>query len=157
MSINLNKFNNDHFDRGMPTIIIILWVITSGIFFNSWLPGSTWRIKVLKLFGAKIGKNVVFKQYLRIKYPWKLRIGDNCWIGESVWIDNLDHVLIGNNTCLSQGVYLCTGSHNFNSVAFDLITKPIQIGNSCWLCANVKVKQGAVIEDNSIVPMGKII
>lgn len=122
-----------------------------GLLFNSWLPGSGWRVRILRWFGAKIGKGVVIKPYVRIKFPWKLRIGDHSWIGESVWIDNLAEVRIGSNCCISQGAYLCTGSHRWDRVTFDLEAKPIIIEDQCWVGAmatiapGVRMKQGAVL------------
>lgn len=40
---------------------------------------------------------------VNIKFPWKLRIGDRSWIGQRVWLDNLDMLTIGNNVVISQG------------------------------------------------------
>ena len=37
---------------------------------------------------------VVIKQRVNVKYPWKLEVGDFSWIGEDVWIDNLATVKI---------------------------------------------------------------
>ena len=59
---------------------------------RSWFPISGFKRFLLRLFGAKIGKGVVIKPCVNIKYPWKLRIGNYVWIGENVWIDNLDTV-----------------------------------------------------------------
>ena len=42
-----------------------------------------------------------------------LVVGDDCWLGESCWIDNLDKVVIGNNVCISQGALLLTGNHDY--------------------------------------------
>ena len=71
----------------------------------------------------KVGRSVIIKPRVRIKYPWFLQIGDNSWIGEDVWIDNLDSVIIKENVCISQGAMLMSGSHNYKSEKFDLITK----------------------------------
>ena len=46
---------------------------------------------------------------------------------------------------------MCTGSHDFNSVAFDIFEKPIVIGNSCWIATDVFVAPGVQIVDEVIV------
>jgi len=71
--------------------------------FKTMLPiPSKIKVKILKLYGAKVGYNVLIKPNVNIKYPWFLEIGNDVWIGENVWIDNLAQVTIGNDVCLSQ-------------------------------------------------------
>ena len=97
-------------------IKITLWTLTSALLFRTSLPvPSTIKVAILKLFGANIGAGVVIKPSVNIKYPWKLSLGEHTWIGEDVWIDNLEAVNIGDNCCLSQGCYLLTGNHDFTS------------------------------------------
>ena len=108
--INLDKFENKKLHNNIKSHF---WYIINNLILNSFFPFSNIKVFVLRLFGAKIGKNVIIKPYIKVKYPWNLKIGDNSWIGEEVWIDNLEEVLIDENCCISQGVYLCTGSHNF--------------------------------------------
>jgi len=111
---------------------------------------------VLELFGAKIGRNVVIKPKVNIKYPWFLTVENDTWIGEKVWIDNLTMVNIGANVCLSQGCLLLTGNHNFTKSTFDLIVKPINIENGAWIgaqstvCPGITVRSHAVLAVNSV-------
>jgi len=77
------------------------------------------------MFGAKVGKGVVIKPSVNIKFPWKLKIGDHSWIGEGVWIDNLSDVIIGGHVALSQGCLLLTGSHDHRRETFDFLSAPI--------------------------------
>ena len=109
---------------------------------RSGLPGSRLRIVILRIFGACIGSGVVIKPHVKVKFPWRLSIGANSWIGEGVWIDNLAEVKIGSNACISQGAYLCTGSHNWAVPTFDLVVRPIEIGDEVWICANTSVGPG---------------
>ena len=116
---DLSKYNNDWYQPGAGKIKIALWYMTNALFLiNPLNPFSSLKVFLLRLFGARIGKGVVIKQSVNIKYPWKLSVGDYTWIGERVWIDNLANVSIGKNTCISQGVYICSGSHDFFSKNF---------------------------------------
>ena len=71
----------------------VLWVVVSGLFFQTWFPWpSGLKVGLLRVFGARIGSGTVIKPRVTIKYPWKLEVGDHVWIGEQAWIDNLDQV-----------------------------------------------------------------
>lgn len=74
---------------------------------------SSLKVKILKLFGAKIGVGLVIKPRVNIHFPWKLIIGDDVWIGGEVFILNFELLTIGNNVCVSQRAFLCGGNHNF--------------------------------------------
>lgn len=134
-----------------------LWFIINYLIFNSFLPFSNFKILILRAFGAKIGKNVILKNFIRIKNPENLIIYNNVWIGEGVWIDNIAKVIINENTCISQGVYFCTGNHDRKKVTFDLIEKPIVVGKNCWIAAKCIIGPGAKIKNHSFYEIGNII
>jgi putative colanic acid biosynthesis acetyltransferase WcaF len=108
------------------------------------------------MFGAKIGKGVVIKQRVNIKYPWKLAIGDNTWIGEGVWIDNLGDVKIGANCCISQGALLLCGNHDYKKASFDLMVGEIVLEDGVWIGAQSIVTGGVKCHSHSILMSGSI-
>lgn len=152
--MKLDSFSNPEFKRGRPLWVEIIWTILAGLTFSTWLPGSSWRVALLRLFGAKIGQGVVIKPRVRVKFPWKLKVGDHSWLGESVWIDNLDLVTIGSHCSISQGAYFCTGSHRWDRASFDLTTKPIVIEDQCWIAAKVSMAPGAIVREKAVLVMG---
>ncbi|MGP6088753.1 WcaF family extracellular polysaccharide biosynthesis acetyltransferase [Antarctobacter jejuensis] len=152
----LDLFENPEFDRGASKLTELLWMMVQGLVFGSWLPGSGWRAKLLRAFGAKIGQGVVIKPHVRVKFPWRLSVGNQVWIGERVWIDNLAQVTIQDHACISQGAYLCTGSHDWTDAKFALITRPITIGQGAWVGARSNVAPGCVLEDGAVLAMGAL-
>jgi putative colanic acid biosynthesis acetyltransferase WcaF len=135
----------------------IAWHSLSILFFKTSLPfPSSFKVNLLKLFGAFIGTNVTIKPNINIKYPWFLIIGNNTWLGEGVWIDNLTLVSIGSNVCLSQGCYLLTGSHNYKSVKFDLILNKIVLEDGVWIGAKSIVCPGVTCKSHSILAVGSV-
>jgi putative colanic acid biosynthesis acetyltransferase WcaF len=151
--MNLSKFNNSSFSRGRSAITELVWLILQAVFVNCWLPGSRHRVFLLRLFGARIGQKVCIKPNVRVKFPWRLQIKDHCWIGEDVWIDNLAQVIIGCNCCLSQGVYICTGSHDWSQESFDLITRPVVLEDCVWLGAFSTVAPGVTIKKGAVLSL----
>ena len=122
--VDLSAFRSS-LDRGRPWLVEAAWMCVQALLFGTWLPGSRWRVWLLRLFGSRVGRGVAIKPRVRVKFPWKLSVGDHSWIGECAWIDNLCDVAIGSNCCVSQGAYLCTGNHDWSDPAFALITKPV--------------------------------
>ncbi len=134
-STRLDLFDNSDFHPG-NVVKRLLWICFSGLFFQTWIPWpSKLKSTLLRGFGARIGKGLVIKPRVTIKYPWKLRIGDHAWIGENVWIDNLAEVTVGSHVCISQGALLLCGNHNFKTPTFDLITRPITLEDGVWIGA----------------------
>ena len=157
MQVDLSTYNNSRYKPG-SNFKRILWYYCNLIFFKTgWFPFYGLKNFLLKLFGATVGKGVLIKPFVNIKYPWFLVIGNNVWIGEEVWIDNLALVTIGNNVCISQGALLLTGSHDYKSETFDLIVNPITLENSVWICAKAIVCSGVVCHTNSMITAGSII
>jgi putative colanic acid biosynthesis acetyltransferase WcaF len=114
------------------------------------------KIWFLREFGAKVGDGVIIKPDVNIKYPWKLTIGNYTWIGEGVWIDNLDQVTIGNHCCISQGAMLLCGSHDYKKETFDLITKPITLEEGAWVGAQSLVCPGVTLFSHSVLAAGSV-
>jgi putative colanic acid biosynthesis acetyltransferase WcaF len=118
------------------------------------LPISRLKSIVLRLFGAAIGRRSYIKPGLKVKFPWYLTVGDYCWIGEDVWIDNLAPVTIGSNVCVSQSAYLCTGNHDWKSVNMKLFRRPIVLNDGCWVGARSTICPGVTVGTAAVVAVG---
>jgi putative colanic acid biosynthesis acetyltransferase WcaF len=154
---DLSSYNNHPYHPGGSALKRILWYYFNAVFFKtSIIPSSGFKVFFLKLFGARIGKNVTIKPCVNIKYPWNLHIGDESWIGENVWIDSLVLVNIGAHVCLSQGAILLTGSHNYKKISFDLITKGIILEDGVWICAGAMVTPGITAASHAVLASGSI-
>ena len=152
MSVDLSSYSSRSFDRGASKLREALWLLVS-LFLFRLCPFSFSSLKcaILRVFGAKIGKGVVIKPQVKITFPWKLEIGDFVWLGEECWLLNLERIVIGNNVCISQRAFLCTGNHNHRLSTFDLIVKPITVEDGAWLCAGSWVGPGVKIGSHAIL------
>ncbi len=157
MQVDLSKYDNSTYHPGKNFIVRLLWYYTNLLFFNNgWFPFSKLKVILLRLYGAKVGKGVVIKPSVNIKYPWRLKIGNYVWIGENVWIDNLDDVEIGNNVVISQGAMLLCGNHNYKKSTFDLITGKIILEDGVWIGAKSIVTPDTVCKENAILTVNSV-
>lgn len=155
---NLAGYTAGDYDPGRGGLARLIWHFVSAVFFESSLfPVTGPKRALLRAFGAQIGRGVVVKPNVRIKYPWRLSVGEHAWIGQEVWIDNLADVRIGAHACISQRAYLCTGSHDHRRRGFDLRIGEIEIGPGAWVTASVIVLSGASIGANTIVTAGSVV
>lgn len=138
--------------RGRPTWFVQLWWIVQGVLFHA-SPQACygWRRFLLRCFGAKIGRGVKLRPSVTITYPWKVTIGDWSWVGDYATIYSLAEIVIGESTVVSQGCYLCTGSHDYTRVTFELCTKPIHVESEVWLAARVFVGSGVIVGRGAVV------
>ncbi len=152
MQVDLSKYDNSWYHPGKGIFIRTIWYFVNSLFFtNGLFPFSGLKVFFLKLFGAKIGAGVVIKPRVNIKYPWNLKIGNHSWIGENVWIDNLAHITIGANCCLSQGALLLCGNHNYRNETFDLMIGEIVLDDGVWIGANAIVPGNSVCYSHSVL------
>ncbi len=155
LKIDLSKYTSNY-DHG-SLFKRIAWMLISIMFFETKLPfPSSFKVKLLNLFGAKVETSVVIKPSVKIKYPWLLSIGQNSWIGEGVWIDNLAFVNIGANCCLSQSSYLLTGNHDYKNPHFSLITGEIHVLDQAWVGARAIVCPSVTLGHSSVLSAGSV-
>jgi len=157
MKTNLSQYDNSWYYPGKPALVRAIWYFVNALFFiNPLNPSSKLKILLLRLFGAKVGKGTTIKPGVNIKYPWLLEIGNHSWIGENVWIDNLDKVGIGDHVCISQGALLLTGNHNYRRATFDLIVKGITLEDGVWIGAKAVVCPGVKCKSHSVLSVGSV-
>jgi putative colanic acid biosynthesis acetyltransferase WcaF len=155
--VNLSTFSPDNFDKGAGWSKQIIWYFVNALFVRaSWNPFMGIKIALLKLFGAKIGKGFTIKNNITVKFPWKLTIGNHVWLGENCWIDNLDHVTIGNNVCVSQGALILTGNHDYTMSSMPYRNAPITLEDGVWIGAKSVVCPGVICYSHSILTAGSV-
>ncbi|MEO0405500.1 MAG: WcaF family extracellular polysaccharide biosynthesis acetyltransferase [Bacteroidota bacterium] len=156
MKTDLSQFDNSWYKPG-GKLKKLIWYFCNILFMKNPLwPHSGSKVALLRLFGAKMGKSVLIKPNVNIKYPWKLTVGDHVWIGEEVWIDNLGHVTIESNCCLSQGALLLCGNHDYSKVTFDLMVGDIHLQQGTWIGAKAIVTGGVTTGEESVLSVGSV-
>lgn len=155
--IDLSKYDNHNFHTGANGLQRAIWYFTNLFFFQAkWNVFSGLKVFLLRLAGARIGKGVVIKPGVNIKFPWKLVVKNHVWVGENVWIDNLDRVTIESHCVISQGAMLLCGNHNYKSEKFDLRVAPISLKEGCWIGAQSVVTAGVSCGKYSVLSVASV-
>jgi putative colanic acid biosynthesis acetyltransferase WcaF len=131
--------------------MVYLWAVCELLFVtNPWQISSSLRVRVLRAFGAEVGAGVVFRPRTRVKFPWKLHIGDRSWVGEGVWFHNQDQISVGSDVVISQETFLTTGSHAHRR-DMALLTRPIYIDDGVWVTSRCVILGGATIGRSALI------
>ncbi len=155
-SVSIKDYDNSWYRPG-GAVKRLAWYFVNVLFFlNPFNPFSGIKVRLLRLFGARVGTGVNIKPSVNIKYPWLLEIGDYTWIGENVWIDNLARVRIGSNVCVSQGAMLLCGNHNYKKPTFDLMIGEITLEDGSWVGAQAVVCPGVTLHSHAVLGVSSV-
>lgn len=147
----LADFTGANYDKGRSVFWQALWFAFQNLLVGTWWFPMRLRPSVLRMFGARVAPGVRIRHHVRVLWPWKLSIGDNSWIGEGVWLLNLESIDIGSNVCVSQEAFICTGSHEHNSETFEFDNGPIKICDDAWIAAQALVLRGVTVGRGALI------
>ncbi len=157
VQICLDQYTAGSYTTGASVYKQLLWFYLGDFLVQTpLLPFSNLKVAILSGFGAHIGQGVRIKPHVKIKFPWRLTVGNHTWLGEGLWIDNLAPVVIEDQVCLSQGVYLCTGNHDWSKPTFDLRLGPIHIETGSWIAAKAVIGPGVTVGEGAILALGSV-
>jgi len=149
-AIDLTHFKSSHSLRNKVERVV--WGIVWTFFYRpSPRPLHAWRRGLLRLFGARIGKGARPHPRVRIWLPRKLEMGEYSILGDDVDCYCVDRITIGAHAVVSQYTYLCTATHDYKDPTFPLVTAPINIGDRCWVAADVFIGPGITIGERSVI------
>jgi putative colanic acid biosynthesis acetyltransferase WcaF len=156
--VDLSRFDNSEFDRGASRMRELAWIAARSLLFEHGpVPLSSPRKRVLESFGARIGRSPTIRRGLRVTFPWKLDVGDHCWLGEDSWLLNLAPIKLGDHVVISQRAFLCTGNHDWSDPRFSLVARPITVESGAWIGAAAFVAPGVTIGSHAVVAAGSVV
>ncbi len=126
----------------------VVWLL---LFRPTPRPFHIWRRMLLRLFGAKLGKDTHVYPSTRIWAPWNLEMLDGSGIGEHVDVYCVDKILLREGSAVSQYTFLCTASHDYHRLDLPLVTAPIVIGSNAWVTADVFIGPGVTVGEGAVV------
>jgi len=130
----------------------IPWILVKYTLWRlSWHRFYYLRAALLKLFGANVYWETQAFGSTNILRPWDVTLGKNVTLGPRVHLYNLNKINIGDNSVLSQDVYLCGGTHDYTKSTLPLLRKDIIVGKNVWISAGAFISPGITIGDGAII------
>lgn len=112
---------------------------------------NTWKLFLLRCFGAKVHQTAVVYSSVRVYAPWNLEMHEFSCLADQVDCYNVDKIILGKHATVSQKTYLCTASHDVSKTFFPLITSPIILEAQSWVGADAFIGLGVTIGEGAIV------
>lgn len=130
----------------------LLWE-TIGKTLMALSPRPCWAFRrvLLRVFGARVGKNVHIFPTVDIAIPWNLEIKQFAAVGNKAILYSLGTISIGSRATISQFSHICAGTHDHRERTFDLLKPPIEIGDDTWICASAFIGPGVTIGARAVV------
>lgn len=156
--LDLKNYKNRHSLKSK--ICRVLWNVVWAVLFRATPRGNLfrpWRIALLKLFGAKVKWTSNVLPTCKIWYPPNLTMGDYACLSEDVDCYTVAPIMLGDNATVSQGVKLCTASHDISSKIMELTYKPISIGANSWIAGWSILLPGVTIGEGAVVAAGSVV
>ncbi|OYP34095.1 putative colanic acid biosynthesis acetyltransferase [Rhodopirellula sp. MGV] len=133
-------------------LLRVLWNFVWAV-FASWTPPPLhrYRVALLRLFGADVDWSAHVYGSARVWLPANLQMGPHSCLGPQVNCYCMGPIRLAAGAIVSQETTLCAGTHDPNDPDFQLIAKPIVIGEKAWVAAEVFVGPGVTIAERSVV------
>jgi putative colanic acid biosynthesis acetyltransferase WcaF len=137
-----------------------LWLLVQATVWKlAWRRLRFLRPAILRLFGARIPYNCNANIFgsVEIHFPWQLSIGKDVSISMHVRLYNLGELSIGDRVVISHDAYFCGGTHDYTSIRYPLLRRPIEVEEDVWIGAGafigpgVRIGRGAVVGARAVV------
>lgn len=159
LEVRLDKFDRTlGLDRGKPFWFEAVWYLVKCAFFLSAIPWPTsFKRWLLIRFGARVGTGFVLRPRVNFHLPWKLVIGDNCWIGEDCDFLTLEPIVLKDHVAIAHRVYLATGNHDFEDHTMPYRNAPITIERGTWVASCVFIGPGVTVGEHCVIGAGSVV
>jgi putative colanic acid biosynthesis acetyltransferase WcaF len=127
------------------------WSLARWLIRLSPRPCFAWRRAILRLFGARVGKQVTVYSSTHLYMPWNVELGDWAALGEDVLIYSLGKVTVGRNATVSYRSHVCAGTHDFADPALALLKPPVVIEEGAWIGTEAFIGPGVTVKAGAIV------
>ncbi|MGQ0700538.1 MAG: putative colanic acid biosynthesis acetyltransferase [Panacagrimonas sp.] len=147
----VNAYEQASFSLGNRAARVAWSLVYNCVFKWTPRPMHGLRSLLLRLFGARMGRNCHIYPSAKIWAPWNLEMADHACLGDDVYCYSMALIRLGTKAVVSQGTHLCAGTHDYEDPNFQLYALPITIGANACICPGAFVGPGVEIGEGSVV------
>ena len=114
---------------------------------------------ILEELLPNVGTNLYIEPPFFCDYGYNILCGDNVFFNVNCVVLDENKVTIGSNVLLGPGVQLYTASHPLEAQMrrTHKISKPISIGDDCWIGGNAIICPGVTIGNGCVIGAGAVV
>jgi maltose O-acetyltransferase len=92
-------------------------------------------------------------------YGYNIHSGENVYFNVNCVVLDTMKVTIGNNVFFAPGVHIYTATHPLNAIARRTVesSKPVSIGDDCWIGGNSVICPGVTIGPGCVIGAGSVV
>jgi putative colanic acid biosynthesis acetyltransferase WcaF len=136
----------------------LAWQIFSALFVRpSPRPLHRWRAFCLRIWGAKIARGCRIYPGVIVWAPWNLECDENACVADGAELYNPAPIRLGARAVVSQGAFVCTGSHDYEKQALPLVARAITVGADAWIGARALILPGCAVGAGSVIGAGSVV
>lgn len=126
----------------------VVWTV-----FGQWTPVPLhgWRRALARAFGAKVDRHARIYPGVRIWYPPNLTMAAYATLGPRADCYCMASITMETFALVSQGAYLCAGTHDIDDPNFQLQARSIVIASRAWIAAEAFVGPGVVVGEGAVL------
>ena len=130
-------------------LMILRWV--------GYIPSHTCRKCAYRLAGMKIGKKTKIHMWANFFQPKNIRIGEGSIIGDHIFLDGREKLIIGNHVDIASEVLIYNSEHDIDAEDFSPREESVTIGDYVFIgpraiiLPGVKIGQGAIVAAGAVV------
>src|SRR3989344_5789746 len=136
------------------------WVLDLELLIVTWIglvPSHLLRLFFYTLAGVKIGRGSRIHIGARFFYPANIKIGEGTIIGDNIFLDGREKLIIGNHVDIASGVMIYNSEHDINSEDFHAISAPVEIGDYVFIGPRAVILPGVKIGKGAVVAAGAVV
>lgn len=115
------------------------------------------RLFYTRVLGVRMGEHTFFHRQARFLNPAGIRIGHNTVLGEKVFLDGREGLVIGNNVNISGEVNIFTLEHDVQDPYFAATGGEVTIGDHAYIATRSMVLPGVQIGEGAVVAAGAVV